>query len=95
MKTKTTHTPSPWEVEYFTVRSTSPYYRNVCEVAISQTGVNREESEANARLIAAAPELLEVSKRALAELEDCEIQEQSIIEAAQLLRAAIVKVEGK
>lgn len=73
------HTPGPW-----TVGDTPAivYDDNACEVAIAT--FNQESCEANARLIAAAPELL----AALEAWVDCEIASQ---ECFKLSRAAIAK----
>lgn len=53
MSTNTKHTPGPWDVDYHTT-SILPYKYTIS--SIQETG---SEAEANARLIAAAPELLE------------------------------------
>lgn len=76
------HTPGPW-----TVGDTPAivYDDNACEVAIAT--FNQESFEANARLIAAAPELL----AALEAWVDCEIASQ---ECFKLSRAAIAKATG-
>jgi hypothetical protein len=61
----TTHTPGPWKIGYSTVRPIIEIYRladdrksalTIAEIDCSQ---NFDEAEANARLIAAAPDLLE------------------------------------
>ena len=92
------HTPGPWKVA-------SPL------IVIAYHGVGRlivdcdkpmsgsmEENEANASLIAAAPELLEAAKRASAELSvnghvDC--GDCAICDANRELKAAIAKAEGR
>ena len=53
-----THTPGPWNAETFCVWAGDKY------VAATQTGIPEEEQQANAKLIAAAPELLEALKAA-------------------------------
>ena len=54
------HTPGPWKVD-------RPYIRGAGRVIASlESGRNEVEDAANARLIAAAPELLEVCEALLA-----------------------------
>lgn len=69
IKTPARHTPGPWEIgsinkrdknlwwaAVFTPKSTGKFHTpRACEAL----GVDREECEANARLIAAAPDMLE------------------------------------
>jgi len=50
------HTKGPWRVGKYCVWSDEKY------VAATQTGLSGEEQQANAALIAAAPELLEACK---------------------------------
>ena len=54
MTTETKHTPGPWNVEKYCVWAGDKY------VAATQTGIDEEEQAANARLIAAAPDMLAV-----------------------------------
>lgn len=59
-----------------------------------------KETEANARLIAAAPDLLEACKVALWHIDNGEYRSQKegrprLIEVLNMLRSAIAKVEGK
>lgn len=55
------HTPGPWTVGYNDNQCVYSDYRQVASVQC-----NQKEWEANARLIAAAPELLEALKEVLA-----------------------------
>ena len=100
----TQHTPGPWTIDsegnlYGNIGIIRPYIGNLCD------DYNDEQSKANARLIAAAPELLAALKCALADLEgslqaheqmdrlahDWDAHKQSIDEAS----AAIAKAEGR
>ncbi len=57
------HTPGPWEAEGATVIWEAPGSNNrwiVCDLADGQEGKLSLETEANARLIAAAPDMLAV-----------------------------------
>jgi hypothetical protein len=90
------HTPGPWRSE----RGNGDYGRNVtadngrrivCETICA-------EHEANARLIAAAPELLEAlhsileHSREFGDIEDCETM---LARIEDKVRAAIAKAEGR
>lgn len=82
---KTQHTPGPWK-HYpgrDTILSEHPDYLHSVIAKIA-TGENREEENANAKLIAAAPELLEACKAALAD-------ESTAYAIAELCRKAIAK----
>lgn len=63
---KTKHTPGPWEHK---PKSTTVYIGNKLQAIVSaEVGIKDidwEEAEANARLIAAAPDLLNACKLAL------------------------------
>ena len=87
------HTPGPWKAEKFCVWGGDKY------VAATQTGILEEEQQANAALIAAAPELLENLKRCVDSLEhwfwrygDPEGANSQMMKNA---RAAIAKAEVK
>jgi hypothetical protein len=95
-----THTPGPWMVEphadddevvyvcaNYTVRDGVTRATWIAECDL-QDG-NLPENHANARLIAAAPDLLKACKAAIAEL----ITDLS--QTADYLRAAIAKAEGR
>jgi len=90
------HTPGPWKVEhrgykYIVSKSRDGYItRDVCRMDGSTMAAFAQE--ANARLIAAAPELLEALKDALQLLEvyGGDFEEATRNQA----RAAIAKAEG-
>jgi hypothetical protein len=94
------HTPGPWE------RETRPDSGGaerpivvgdgdlVC--AVSRRGLARQEAEANARLIAAAPDLLAASKAIEAALTDLDVDfepEDDLKRALNAVRAAVAKAE--
>ena len=89
------HTPGPWRAHGFVVAGGQG------ELRVVHTGsgnVPRAEARANARLIAAAPDLLEVAKMAatVAAME-CGMGDEPGFAPADLLkvaRAAIAKAEG-
>lgn len=95
-----THTPGPWHLGLsqsgrrfvYSSRGEQPLMPNV---KLNKTGVTRE-MEANARLIAAAPEMLEALKSAENFVDDH--SEESYAAGQTLLariRAAISKAEGR
>lgn len=88
-----THTPGPWRHEKdFSVRATNNY-----EIAhVSHMNYERGGTcEANARLIAAAPDMLEALKWAAEILESYKNQKCGIhIDAIEKARAAIAKATG-
>jgi hypothetical protein len=57
------HTPGPWTLNISDKKWQNPYQvqapSGLCIVSFDKEGLFREAAEANARLIAAAPELLE------------------------------------
>ena len=53
------HTPGPWEADSTAVLTSSSPYRTIADC--SQRGHTLEVEEANARLIAAAPDMLEAA----------------------------------
>jgi hypothetical protein len=83
------HTPSPWNIEPF-----DPWDKQIMvnepAVAVDYDDVDRDTQEANARLIAAAPDLLAVVHTLLAtaygDHDGCALYIQA--------RAAIAKAEG-
>jgi len=98
----TTHTPGPWHGRNNPdFRSREVFDPNGWRVADCRTTKNYEEEEANARLIAAAPELLEALDLTLHSLEnwmaiaDEEDRRDYDDEAVAKARAAIAKAGGK
>lgn len=67
------------------------------EISLFQGGVSIGEAEANANLIAAAPDLLEACRSALKVIEENipVTAKVSVAGIARILRAAIAKAEGR
>lgn len=96
------HTPRPWSVRYdFVVQAASFEVGRLVPVA-QPYGVNTDGTDlfANARLIAAAPELLEAAEIALSYIEAVcfntpnEKKRRNYADAASKIRAAIAKARG-
>ena len=85
-KQKTSHTPGPWEVFN---SHTGPYVIDSAEQGAICKLEWCLEAEANARLIASAPELLAALKRLLSDVIVC--YDVGVLREA---RAAIAKAEG-
>ena len=105
MANKTKHTPGPWRAEEvfpgggpeFSIKAAGKDY-HVCGCGAYQhshpaASFTRDEGQANARLIAAAPELLE-ALRGMVGLHDNGTAYDSATTIAYA-RAAILKAEGK
>lgn len=101
-----THTPGPWHVEphrddCLWVAVPAPVGRKV--IAVLCIGFDEpwdSQQHANARLIAAAPDLLEALKAAQRDLETVEremqgIAPEAVSPALPIIRAAIAKAEGR
>ena len=95
------HTPGPWLIEGRTIYSLMHHgWNRGVEVLKNRfwascyhdRSVTDEEAEANARLIAAAPELLEALQMFLDDYESSEGDAQS---CARVARAAIAKATGE
>ena len=90
---KTSFTPGPWIHELddgANIRCTDGYA--ICDMAYEYSSIPRDELEANARLITAAPELLEALNATLAVFR---ANGDNFGKAAQLkARAAIAKATG-
>jgi hypothetical protein len=90
----TAHTPVPWTVKNGTVFTddalSDPVARTVASPSFGYGQTRHDEAMANARLIAAAPEMLEALRF---------VQEHGAVypegEAGQRIRAAIAKAEGR
>lgn len=95
------HTPGPWTVANMDGRVFPRVYlprgdgRGESYIVINEGRANMEECQANARLIAAAPDLLEAAKEALHTL-DVQARAQSEVWASAVrkpLRDAIAKAQ--
>lgn len=84
------HTPGPWQIN-------DRYINNgekcICEYIVRRESFTTEELCANARLIAAAPELLDELKRVLVVLGDIKSYDLPIV--SKYVEAVITKAEGK
>jgi len=97
-----THTPGPWEIRRVGIAKDLPVVtsaeHDVCEMRYNTNGRLRLEN--NARLIAAAPELLAALKAAIPHLEflhehlgDVGSKRQNVARAIKQGNAAITKAE--
>jgi hypothetical protein len=84
---ETKHTPGPWAKYGSVIRSLSGSERKVAEVRVLD-----DEGQANAKLIAAAPDLLAALQKlhvSLSELNDCGDAGRMVEEDVETARAAI------
>ena len=93
------HTPGPWTWTGGADKRLAPFVRSnaradaICKVMTSRL----DEYQANARLIAAAPELLAACEKALwqlipdAQAEEAEGRQDSAVKTSDILRAALAK----
>jgi len=92
--TNTTHTPGPWETEYVSEADVWGIWQE--KPPENETGsIARAYDESNARLIAAAPELLEALKYWLPVIEAQEGKSDEKDQWVDCVRFAIAKAEGK
>ena len=96
------HTPGPWVVDEantnLVARLVDGVYEYVCAVepsSFSTREYNNEQEEADARLIAAAPELLEALQACEARLTHLAQNSVNVVAELKQARAAIAKAEGK
>ena len=95
------HTPGPWKFKPINYCGTTPVYcGDILEKSIGGTGMiiaqcngDTETANANARLIAAAPELLEACKEMLKYIDVCNKKIPQGLE--KQLRSAINHAEGR
>lgn len=89
--TKHKHTPAPWEIETIESEDCLSYAILGCQY--------ESEKQANARLIAAAPELLEALETACEIIRDSYGEEDvdipSDCQAVNVMERAIAKAKGK
>lgn len=88
---RTQHTPGPWEYIPGEEPAFLPRVQRGIEGEFVVMGLSRYREEADARLIAAAPDLLEALQDALCALECC----GKDYPAASKARAAIAKATGE
>lgn len=93
------HTPGPWIVDSqpegtHKIRHNGPYGHSVVALVPPAEGWSLLHQDHNARLIAAAPELLEAVKALLADNERAYPADLGNV-AAAAARAAIAKAEGR
>jgi len=108
-KNEVTHTPGPWfnnrsDRTIRSVHNMRAWQREgenqkqfvICKFPMRDANypISHEEWEANARLIAAAPELLKACKAAVVSMSD-DAYYQYMKHVIQTLEIAIAKVEGK
>jgi len=97
----TQHTPGPWEVDATGYRAAD---NGLCVmawpecVAVVGAGNPDQPQDANARLIAAAPELTEAAENAISQITShlmlLKCDDEFISSQTQQLRAAIAKARG-
>lgn len=86
------HTPGPWSVSAGSIWATSQWGARVRIAPVdSHSPMNGIDSAANARLIAAAPDLLAAAKYLMADLKH---SYEPRVEALDKLEAAIAKATG-
>ncbi len=92
------HSPGPWITQVdeapFTVEAAIATDPAICELLPRDAEIFTEEDEANARLIAAAPDLLAACQRTVRLLEPREGVEALVASTLQQVRAAIAKAEA-
>jgi len=93
------HTPGPWEIttapQWYSVSEVKGERRTICRLIDreGQLPIEYQEAEANARLIAAAPELLEIVKAWETWRENGMLKGNRPI--AEVCQHAIAHVEGR
>ena len=100
--TNTTHTPGPWRVSGYRLAVFAKLNGIKVVIADCNRTLGYSESEANARLLAAAPDLLEALKQCRLALEpyddvkprDWKTDREKLAFAHQAARAAIAKATG-
>lgn len=90
------HTPGPWKLDnepsFHRNRVWTEDMRpivNLCSMGMSPADID-PEAQANARLIAAAPDLLEALHRVWDDIDD-----ETMPATVEIIRAAIAKAEGR
>lgn len=103
--TKSSHTPGPWDFsdEWEGIYVGAPQaLKLVCEVVVTnpnyadpRSHISNAEALANARLIAAAPELLSLVRKLLTVAEDWPMTKAYRSELIEKTKAVIVKATGE
>jgi hypothetical protein len=91
MSTESKHTPGPWHCK--TVPIGRIWIQDSTTYAVAHVAKSRKESEANAHLIAAAPELLEACEMARDVISGAAQPDEH--EALAILDALIAKAKGQ
>ena len=86
------HTPGPWLVEGNWVFTRAEV--DICNLS-SRVAIGHEEREANARLIAAAPDLLDIVKKIRASAGALHNEPQTVRESLERADAIIAKIENR
>ncbi len=86
------HTPAPWKLEGTTTICNADQTVGIAHISTYST--EPSEAEANARLIAAAPELLEALQKIVAIHMESHNPMQARGDMHEAARAAIAKAEG-
>lgn len=89
------HTPGPWRVNRKGGSQTTVLSDDDLVVATAWSSTYRDAAEANARLIAAAPDMLAALEDALDAITDGVILPDRRDEAIRVIQAAIDKAEGR
>ena len=97
------HTPGPWLIEaqnshtgaIATVHNTTDVWVEIWSENWIVTGMGPEEQSANARLIAAAPDLLEALKRLSDQCDRMRLLGQHMTDAEESAKTAITKATGE
>jgi hypothetical protein len=87
-----------WAGSVSPYQSSRPYRGTICHIQSCDhipNGISRDEARANARLIAAAPDMLDALRRCLNYIESTEGEFGIQMESGDIARAAIAKAEGK
>jgi hypothetical protein len=95
------HTPGPWEQDADTIikflgeDANGPHIQQICEITYAHDPEeSTKEAEANALLIAAAPELLEALEAMIRYGEDGPAKRETGYEIEMRAKAAIRKAKG-
>jgi hypothetical protein len=92
-----THTPGPWQIEDCTPGESTGLRFEVGtkDSVIARTTDGWKEARANARLIAAAPEMYEVLSEVLIEYEaEAKAEGWDLPTTGEMIREVLAKVEG-